>query len=265
MADKNVATNNANENTEERFDIALKTPLAFHNLEEQMLLDSRKFCSEFVNPLFKSAYADFKGSVFYVDQRGSMQIILYFDKEDHGDEVVATTRQPEDDGMKNETIRTIRRYQNRATNGTKFYFTKDGKEGLEKFFYGYARKRSKNGSTIDWGRVKKDLSIPTTNGMYGPMNGFGFYQPVGTQYTEVSMISPIKILETVFGTEVDGKNYEYNVTCIRALGDSMAIANGMRSDRYLLNVQRLNTEAVASLAADCGIGNINPGFNIVRA
>jgi hypothetical protein len=253
---ENHATSNTTVNTadREKFDISLESPLGFNDIEQQMFVTSRSFCHRFVNPLFKAAYADYIGSIFTVDRQGVQQVVLYFDHKDHGDSITATTKQPtNDDGMVNETILNVRRYTNRVINGDRYYFTNEGKEGLDKFFMNFARKRGRDGSfKIDYGRVKTTTSL-----------GGGLINQPGQQVTQVSFIDPVKIVETVFGTKTaEGHQLEYDVRIINSVQSQYAMMNGSSNLNYLLTIQRLDDNELNEVCGEIGI--VGAGLDIVR-
>lgn len=257
MAETTNATSNATANStgsRETFDISLEKPVAFNDIEQQQFVTSRDFCHRFVNPLFKAAYADFIGSIFTVDRQGVQQVVLYFDHKDHNDSVVATTKQPtNDDGMVNETILNVRRYTNRAINGDKYYFTEEGKEGLDKFFMNMVRKRNRDGSfKVDYNRVKTTTSL-----------GGGMINQPGQQVTQVSFIDPVKIVETVFGTTTaNDHKLEYDVRIINSVQSPYAMQTGSSNFNYLLTIQRLDDNSLNDICSELGI--VGAGLDIVR-
>ena len=260
MAENNNVS--AEEKNTGKFEINVEKPINFDNMEGQAILTSREFCRKYVNPLFKPVFADYIGSIYTVDQRGMAQIVLYFDRKDHGDKVTATSKTPSNDGMINESVNTVRRYANRAVNGDKYYFTEEGKQGLEKFFYNEVRKRTKDGFKVDYSKVKTTTSLG--GGYNGFNNGFYFGAPTtGQQVTAVSFISPTKIAETLFGLEADGHKFEYDVHIIRSAMNQYAIASGSDSRNYLISVQRLDATRLNDLCAELGL--IGGGIDMIQA
>lgn len=267
MAEANNATTKQQDAVEDKFDISLAKPVDFDATGEIKLLTTQEFCKQFVNPLFKGseggAYADCIGSYFrvnsyiYTDPQTHMQTARYdscielsFDHLDHGsDVVVATTRVPSNDGMVNETVLATRRYANKALYGDKYYFTDEGKEGLDKFFQDRVRHRDpKTGKwKINYDKVKKTIGGNT--GM-SPWMGMP-----GQQRTVVSNIDPDRIARVVFGdTNEEGKKVDYRCMIVNSIPSFYPY---QASSTYVVGIIKLNLDDMQKLGSRYGIQDTN--------
>lgn len=238
----------SNENTKkdvteeknEKFTISVESAEEFTSVLEQNVTTSDSLCRGFV-PLLKQSYADFEGFTVEVGNAptnlalpnnaiilpdGYVSITAWFNHSNRDDSngVFAFSRDLNDNKKEGEAIRRIEKLHRYASEGVKFYPTKEAKEGLEKFVSDVAKDR--NGK-VNWDRISFDVAAP---------------ENPNTTLSLVRCLDPVKFLEEVYkGT----KEYSYSVVPMYPL------PNGSWS----VSVNRFNIEQLNRASREVGFLN----------
>lgn len=247
-----------NETAEEKFSIKVPNGKKekFTHIMDAKFLTSTELC-EMVSEFFRNAYADFEGCIFEIQPGTNIGMIsLYFNHKNHSANPLYTacSLHVDDKETRNSTLRSTRSYQKRLLEGDRFYLTKEGKEGLEPFIID--NKSLLNGGrdkNINWGKIAGDVA-DNNNFIGGPQ----------MQYTKVSYIDPVKVLEEIYGVHDDeeGINWVYGIRIIRSIPTVSVYGNAV-ANNFMLALERVCEEEVLRLARDAGYA-VNPGLQIIR-
>ena len=260
MSQEASVTNNAAEaatqQEEEKYTLEVTSHEPFNPITSSMYIDSRDLCKK-ASDLFKLAFADCYGSTFdLVPGTQNFMISLYFDHDNHGDQIVAVSKDALNDNTVNSTLRRTRRFQNQLLNGDHFSITKQGMEAIAPFMFGinqmnhiYKGGRFNNGKAeIDWEKVCSE----TADSTYG-------YNGSPRQLTKISFIDPDKLIEMIFGNNSEeGDKYVYTSRILRSLPSF-----GGGNTNFKIEVQRIAEKNVIDLANQMGLG-YQAGLNIIR-
>ena len=124
---------NTTETTNQEYRIEVASHETFNYLTKTSYIDSVSLCKK-VSDLFKAAYADCYGSTFdVVPGQNAFMISLYFDHDNHGDDVVAVSRDATTSNERNSTLKRTRSFARRLAEGDRFHITQDGISGLTPF------------------------------------------------------------------------------------------------------------------------------------
>ena len=248
MADNSKKAAQA-EQQEEKFEIKVTEKEQFPEDFRGTAMTSVDFC-KLVSSLFRTVYEDFEGCQFVVDQRGIPFINLFFNqidasqKRDSG--IYATDREIPSDKKKGGSGFVGRRRQMDTQRqwGDRFYLTDEGKEGLKKFLY--PNYISNNGN-VDWGRLCTPVAADTKGALWT------YSQP--KQMTKVEGLSPIALVNEIFGTEENGSPIENDFRVVKSLNTSFG--NGLvNSGNFMIEIRRYNWNRVEETAQKTGlVGN----------
>lgn len=248
MADNSKKATQADQQ-EEKFEIKVTEKEPFSEDFRGMAMTSVDFC-KLVSSLFRTVYEDFEGCQFVVNPQGVASLNLFFNqidasqKRDSG--VYATDREIPTDKKKGGSgfIGKRRQMDSQRQWGDRFYLTEEGKEGIKKFLYpNYV---SNNGN-VDWGRICAPVAADTRGAMWT------YSQP--KQMTRVEGISPLTLVNEIYGTEEDGSVIENQFNVVKSLNTTFG--NGLvNSGNFMIEIKRYNCTRVEEIAQKTGlVGN----------
>ena len=246
-------------NEEEEYRISVAENEKFDYLTQTKYIDSNELCKK-ISDIFKFAFADCYGCTFDpVPGANTFMISLYFDHDNHGDdEVLAVSRDVDQDNTKNATLRRTRSYGRRLFEGDHYRITKSGISALTPFMMDQydARAIYKNSnknygrSEINWDKVVSE----TADSSYG-------YGNVPRQLTKISFLDINKIVELIYGdTNEEGQKLKYGVQIIRS---TPSIMGGVSVGSYMLAINCISEDNLFALARRFGFG-VQAGLNIIR-
>ena len=247
----NVNTNDA-ETTKSTLDINVEQHLKFEDITSVKYVSSVEFC-ETVNKAFGSIYSDWEGCKL-VFIPNTQQLMFQFFFNHRNSDVPGLYKAVSKDGVDtptvNRTLAAIRQRDNLLVNGDRYHLTEDGKSGLKKFFFDGNTVFDKDG-VPKWSKITADM---TDN------NASMFAQQLPQQLTCVNFIDPTKIATLLFGAEVDGDQWVYNISVKRSMP---VVGFGSNTSNLLLSIERISVEQTKKLAAMYGLVFSN-GLGIVR-
>lgn len=256
---KTTAENSAQqEQKDEKYKIEVASHEPFNAIVSAVYVNSSALC-KLVSDLFKASFADCYGSTFdLIPGTQNYTISLYFDHDDHGNAVVATSKEDSNDSTVNSTLRRTRNFSRRILDGDRYNATKEAIEALTPFMFGpevighiYKNSNNRHGFNsreINW----KNVVSETADSSYG-------YNGIPRQLTKISFLDPDKLIAAIFGSVSDeGEKYVYTSRILR----SMPAFGGGNAD-YKLVIQRLAEHNVIDLANQFGLG-YQAGLNIIR-
>lgn len=220
----------------------------FDFVEEGLYVTSNDLCAA-TAAIFREIYEDFYGASFEVIPNTNVYTLsLYFDHYDHTG-ITAVSKDAGTDDVKNNTLRSTRRHWRHINEGDRYQITEAGKQ-LKQFLFSAneARRNLLNGNDAKWDVICTEVAEPSTIG-------------VSKQLTKISYISPVKIVEAIYGKEVDGDQVEYNVDLKRSVP---TFSMGGQVNNFILRVSRIKTKNIMKLAEQCGIQMQQNGLNIIR-
>jgi len=256
---ENTTENTAAVNEEYRIEVSSHEP--FNYLTKTSYIDSVTLCKK-VSDLFKAAYADCYGSTFdVVPGQNAFMISLYFDHDNHGDDVIAVSRDASTSNERNSTLKRTRSFARRLAEGDRFHITQDGISGLTPFMmdakdarFIYKKNNKQYGApdVVNWddNRVVSE----TADSAYG-------YGNAPQQLTKISYIDLGKIVELIYGAK--DENGGKLVYLPRILRKMPSFAGSIGSDNYMLAIDCISDTNIADLANKMGIG-YQAGINIIR-
>lgn len=252
---KNV-TETSEENSEWRINVAEHEK--FDYLTQTKYIDSNELCKK-ISDIFKFSFADCYGCTFDpIPGSNNFMISLYFDHDNHGDGVVAVTKDAEQDNTRNATLRRTRSYGHRLLEGDHYHITKDGISALTPFIMdqsdarGIYKNSSKHygSSEINWDKIVSE----TADSSYG-------YGSVPRQLTKISFLDINKIVELIYGgVNEEGQKLKYGVQIIRS---TPSILGGVSVGSYMLAINCISEDNLFALARRFGFG-VQVGLNIIR-
>jgi len=240
-----------------KYEIMLEKPLKFNYLFQASFVTSSELCG-LISDFFRGAYADFEGSSFeMIPGTNLFQVCLFFNHKnvDGMGLPAACTKEVEDETVKNSTLRSIRRYDNRCKNGDKFYLTEKGKSGITDFLQEHdAVWKKKDGNMKpNWGRIVQEVA-----------NGNGFMYGTQQQYTKVSYIDVNKVLERIYGaTDEDGNTICYNVKVVGSVPTYMPNMNSTNKE-FKLEIDVISEKNLLEYSQKNGLAGLASNLNIVR-
>ena len=233
------------------FKINIEEYEKFDSLVETSFITSTEFCKT-VSELFRAVFPDCIGSSLDVVPGSNVHTIsLFFDHLDHGDQIVAVTKDTDDQKTKNVVLRSTRSYYTRLREGDKYHLTDEGKSALVDFLMDPQMARSIYSANyeVKWDKIVSDVADPQA----GMMNG--------RQLTKVSFIDVDKLAAAIYGeTNANGDKVVYRV---RNLGSLPVYVGGYSSSGYSLAVDRVVESNVQKMCNAYNIG-VNNGLNIIR-
>lgn len=255
MSENNKGNNvTANEQKKETFVIGVAEHETFDHIMDAKYISSAEFCG-IVSSVLSQIYADYEGCAFEIAQNNfnTPVIKLFFnhkDRRNNPDAVYACSKDTDDQKTKNQTLRSMRSYQNRLLNADKYFLTDEGKDGLSQFLIDNRAIFKQDGS-VNWGKVVTEIADPQA-----PMG-------VPMQYTQVSSIDPVRLLELIYGKKDENDvNWIYGIRVMRSIPTySMMGANV--SANFMLAIERVCEPELTKLANSLGL-NVQTGLNIIR-
>ncbi len=250
---------------EVKFDITTK-PLIFGGICSDKYIRSDRF-AKLVHEVFKKTYADAYGATFdMIPGTNRFMISLYFDHDIHDGDILpcALTKIAENEQTKNATLNSIRKLQNRNTEGDKYHLTDEGKAGIKKFLFDQ-RSISKIYKSSGFNKVDVNWKEVTAE-VYDPVYGSNFPK----QLTKVSFLDCDKLAALLWGNkenlDPEAKDAddasEYGVSAIKSFPN---VYGGVSSNTdYLLQIKRISRKNLIDLCQSFGLGGIQHGLNIIR-
>ena len=115
----------------------------------------------------------------------------------------------------------------------------------------------KNGAP-QWGKICSEVADPASQNM--------FYN-ARQQYTVISFIDPVKIIELVYGTEATDETgnilrWVYNIRLVNSI-PTLGNRNANSPANWMLAIDRISEEETEKLARRYGLSMTN-GLNIIR-
>lgn len=225
----------------------------FDPINQVKYCSSTELCQK-VSEIFKSAYADYEGCIYEINQQGRGYISLFFNHGEPDDPVRANAVsrvQPDKKNVPaNETVRRIRDNDRRNRAGDKFFLTTEGEEGIERFIAENNPQIRNRKGEIMWDKISAEVSQQQRY----------FNQPP-IMLTKISMIDPVKLVEEIYGqTNEEGEVMVYDVHILRSMPQMVA---GNFQAQYMLAIDRVSEKEVAKLCNKFGIAPTG-GLDIIR-
>ena len=256
VTENTTVENNSTPQQDEKYKIEVASHEPFDAIMSAKYINSSALC-KLVSDLFKASFADCYGSTFDpIPGSQNYTISLYFDHDNHGDSIVAVSKEDNTDTTVNSTLRRTRSFSRRLLDGDHYNVTKEAIEALTPFMYGpnifghiyKNNNRHSFNNEINW----KNVISETADSSYG-------YGGIPRQLTKISFLDPDKLIEAIFGSVSDeGEKFVYTSRILR----SMPAFGGGNAD-YKLEIQRIAERHVIDLANQMGLG-YQAGLNIIR-
>lgn len=231
------------------------------SFEDQVAIEYMKastLCGK-INKMFMG-YKDYEGSRMDPDPtNGFPTITLIFNRLEHNpDEVYACTKNV-NTGTRNSTLHRLRQYDYRLQTGDRYVMSEEGIAGLEKFMI-------KNGMTLTRdGRINWDKCLTTVS---NPQQQNVYYQQPQQQYNMLRYLD-INILVAEIKGRTDPNDsdihYFYAVQMKRSIPVINVGYNQQINKDYMLEIRRLSTDRIDSLARSIGMAASTNGLDIIRA
>ena len=251
----NTTTVTNNEEATKDFKIVVTSHEPFNDIVKSELIRSQDLC-KLTSELFKAAYEDFYGCTFEVVPGTNFGMFcLFFDHIDRPEgSRIAVSRNAELSNIKNDTLRRTRSYQHRVSEGDRYTPTPAGDSGIKDFLFDNTVIRrnifDKSGN-VKWADIC--ISVADESNGYGVQN---------QQLTKISFIDPLKVIETIYGS-IDPDTNDKVAYDLKIKVSLPSLNHGSPSTNFLLQIDRLNENAVRKAAADCGLA-MSSYMNIVR-
>lgn len=202
------------------------------------------------NEIFSSIFEDFEGIIFEPGNGNSeptYSLIFNHGKYDE-DATVGVVSAIQDKGTDSANpLDRIRRMDNVYANGAKYLATEDLKDVVE----GLLVPGLYNNGKPKWNAIVVDYAERSQYNLYS--------QSAVTQYTKINGISAKRLASLIYGYEVDGDKFDYEVT---VMGPASAQMMAGRAVNYMLRISRASLAEVTELYKAYGY---NPSAsNIIR-
>jgi hypothetical protein len=186
--------------------------------------------------VFSGAFEDFEGLIFEPGVNGgepTYSLIFNHGKydEDAVVGVVSAINQDKGEGSANPLDR-IRRMDNVYANGAKYLATEDLKDVVEKLLVPGLY----NNGKPKWGAIVVDYAERSQYNLYAPN--------AVTQYTKINGISAKRLASFIYGYEVDGDKFDYEV---RVVGPANTQMMGGKTINWVLQISRASLSEVTEL------------------
>ncbi len=235
-------TNNKQQNNTERkpFRIMIDEHPKFPGTSKSAYIISDDLC-KLTSEVFKSAFDDFEGCRFEVEQNGLYYVTLFFNHGDYGkDATVACERIDSTQHTGSRIIDRSRSIDARIKHGDRYYLTEDGKDVISTLLIPSAYNRG----NIKWGNIVYEFAEQNPYGMYNT-NPYNV-----NQYTAVRFIDPSRLVSLIYGRKNGDDTFEYAAELAATLPGYQG-AN--TSGKYVLNVTQADVQEIEKLASKLGI------------
>lgn len=218
-------------------------------------LSAKELC-ETVSSIFKQVFGDYEGCVLGgIPGTNQLEIKLYFNHTNNNPDMAkCCSKEINEDGTKNSLLIKTRRYNSRMTQGDRYFVTEEGKATLTPLLINNKALLQNNG-TINWGKICSEVADTASQ--------YDFVQ-MRQQYTAISFIDPVKLIELIYGTEgADGHKWVYNLRVINSIPTLALQQNNNSPMNWMLGVDRISEEETEKLARRYGLSMSN-GLDMVR-
>jgi len=223
-------------------------------------LSAKELC-ETTSSIFKQVFADFEGCVLGgVPGSNQLEIKLFINHTNNTnpDMACCCSKEIDEEGTKNSLLLKTRRYNSRMTQGDRYFVTKEGQATLAPLLINNKVLLQNNG-TINWGKVCSEVADTSSQ--------YDFVQ-MRQQYTAISYIDPVKLIELIYGTEsVDEtgatKKWVYNLRVVSSIPSINLQNNNNSPMNWMLGIDRISEEETEKLARRYGLSMTN-GLEMVR-
>lgn len=224
-------------------------------------LSAKEFC-ETVSSIFKVVFGDYEGCILNgIPGSNQIEIKLFFNHtKANADLPMCCSKEIDEAGTQNALLAKTRRYNARMTMGDRYFVTEEGKATLTPLLINNKSLLNTNG-TINWGKICSEVADTST-----PQYAF---EPMRQQYTAISFIDPVKLIELIYGTEskdTAGEDHKwvYNLRVINSIPTLAPLNNNPNSPmNWMLGVDRISEEETAKLARRYGL-SVTSGLEMVR-
>lgn len=232
----------------------------FNPIVGSKYLSAKEFC-ETVSSMFKVVFADYEGCIINgVAGTTQIEVKLFFNHNKTASDLpVCCSKEIDEAGTQNPLLAKTRRYNARMTMGDRYFVTEEGQATLAPLLINNKTLLNSNG-TINWGKICSEVADTSSQ--------FAF-EPMRQQYTAISFIDPVKLIELIYGTElVDEANEEhkwvYNLGLVSSIPTLAPLnANPNSPMNWMLRIDRISEEETAKLARRYGLSVTN-GLEMVR-
>lgn len=202
------------------------------------------------NEIFAAIFEDFEGLIFEPgngNNEPTYSLIFNHGKYDEDATVGVVSAIQDKGGDSANPLDRIRRMDNVYANGAKYLATEDLKDAVENLLVPGLY----NNGKPKWNAVVVD---------YAERSQYNLYSPNAvTQYTKINGISAKRLASLIFGYEVDGDKFDYEVRVIGAASSQMM---GGKATNYVIQISRASLAEVTELYKAYGY---NPSAsNIIR-
>ena len=186
--------------------------------------------------VFSSVFEDFEGLIFEPGVNGgepTYSLIFNHGKYDDDARLGVVSAINQDKGERSSNpLDAIRRMDNVYMNGAKYLATDDLKDVVEKLLVPALY----NNGKPKWGAVVVDYAERSQYNLYAPN--------AVTQYTKINGISAKRLASLLYGYEVDGDKFDYEV---RVVGPANTQMMGGKTINWVLQVSRASLAEVTEL------------------
>ena len=220
-------------------------------------LSAKEFC-ETVSSIFKVVFGDFEGCIINgIGGSNQVEIKLFFNHTNtNGDLPVCCSKEIDEAGTQNALLAKTRRYNARMTMGDRYFVTEEGKATLAPLLISNRSLLNNNG-TINWGKVCSEVADTTSQYAFEPMR---------QQYTCISFIDPVKLIELIYGTDSEdtGNKWVYNLRVVNSIANMNLLNNNPNSPmNWMLGIDRISEKETIKLASRYGL-TVSNGLEMVR-
>jgi hypothetical protein len=187
------------------------------------------------NEVFGAAFEDFEGVIFEPGVNGGEPTYsLIFNHGKYGEDAMVGVKSAIQDkgGDSANPLERIRRMDNVYANGAKYLATDDLKDVVESLLVPGLY----NNGKPKWNAIVVDYAERSPYNLYSPNTV--------TQYTKVNGISAKRLASLIFGYEVNGDKFDYEV---RVVGPASAQMMSGKATNWVLQISRASLAEVTEL------------------
>lgn len=259
MSEEMNRTDAQKQNNEVQSLLSIEEHEEFDPIFGSKYISAKELC-ETTSSIFKQVFGDFEGCVLGgITGTNQLEIKLYFNHANNNPDMAkCCSKEIDDEGTKNSLLLKTRRYNSRMTQGDRYFVTEEGKATLAPLLVN-SKALLQNNGTINWGKICSEVADTSTQ--------YDFVQ-MRQQYTAISFIDPVKIIELVYGTESTDETgathkWVYNLRVANSI-PTLAIQQNVNSPmNWMLCIDRISEEETEKLARRYGFSMVN-GLDMVR-
>lgn len=234
----------AQEETKKRepYRIQMEEHAPFSAIAETVYLSSSDML-KLVNELFRSAFADYEGSIFEATNGGEPTVSLFFNHGKYDEEAVTACERLNGNASGNVLLDRYRNRDRQILEGDRYYLSQNGKDVIGPLLTYTAF----NNGNPNWKMLSGDFKDSVGGTIYYNANQV----PV---FTKVSSISLSKLCSLIFGERINGQSYDYDVKIAAARANTpYQYGNQMGIDTsYILTITKVSREEVNKIYNQLG-------------